>query len=267
MKQEKRLPPNWLDRGRTVLEPLLALAYPRHCPLCGAVLEQTAWNAAVCRSCVLEAEHLRHVPPRLPATEHCFYAVNTCAAAFYYAGSVRHSILLCKENGNPWYARELADLMAVLIFGAQPARAPGYRPVYENLSGIPLYSAIVPVPPRIKKNRAENMPLLLAQRLGRILHIPVIQPLCLTRQVLPQKSLDQQKRLANVKDAYVCRTGTDLSGMRLMLLDDVITTGATISACAKALLEGGAVSVDGVCVAASELMPKQQAAGKAKENK
>ena len=166
MKQEKRLPPNWLDRGRTVLEPLLALAYPRHCPLCGAVLEQTAWNAAVCRSCVLEAEHLRHVPPRLPATEHCFYAVNTCAAAFYYAGSVRHSILLCKENGNPWYARELADLMAVLIFGAQPARAPGYRPVYENLSGIPLYSAIVPVPLRIKKNRAENMPLLLAQRLG-----------------------------------------------------------------------------------------------------
>ena len=130
---------------------------------------------------------------------------------------------------------------------AQPARAPGYRPVYENLSGISLYSAIVPVPPRVKKNRAENMPLLLAQRLGRILHIPAIQPLCLTRQVLPQKSLDQQKRFANVKDAYACRTGVDLSGMRLLLLDDVITTGATISACAKALLEGGAVSVDGVC--------------------
>ena len=79
-----------------------------------------------------------------------FYAVNTCAAAFYYADSVRHAILLCKENGNPWYARELADLMAVLIFDAQPARAPGYRPVYENLSDISLYSAIVPVPPRVK---------------------------------------------------------------------------------------------------------------------
>lgn len=182
--------------------------------------------------------------------------------------TVRHAILLCKENGNPWYARELADLMAVLIFGAQPARAPGYRPVYENLSGISLYSAIVPVPPRVKKNRAENMPLLLAQRLGRILHIPVIQPLCLTRQVLPQKSLDQQKRFANVKDAYACRTGVDLSGMRLLLLDDVITTGATISACAKALLEGGAVSVDGVCVAATELMPKSHsAAGTPKESK
>ena len=162
MKQRKRISLDWLDRGRTALEPLLALAYPRHCPLCGTVLEQSAWKAAVCRSCIPEAERLRHLPPRLPVTEHAFYAVNTCAAAFYYADSVRHAILLCKENGNPWYARELADLMAVLIFGAQPARAPGYRPVYENLSGISLYSAIVPVPPRVKKNRAENMPLLLA---------------------------------------------------------------------------------------------------------
>lgn len=150
MKQRKRISLDWLDRGRTALEPLLALAYPRHCPLCGTVLEQSACKAAVCRSCIPEAKRLRHLPPRLPVTEHAFYAVNTCAAAFYYADSVRHAILLCKENGNPWYARELADLMAVLIFGAQPARAPGYRPVYENLSGISLYSAIVPVPPRGK---------------------------------------------------------------------------------------------------------------------
>lgn len=109
MKQRKRRSLDWLDRGRTALEPLLALAYPRHCPLCGTVLEQSAWKAAVCRSCIPEAERLRHLPPRLPVTEHAFYAVNTCAAAFYYADSVRHAILLCKENGNPWYARELAD--------------------------------------------------------------------------------------------------------------------------------------------------------------
>ena len=85
MKQRKRISLDWLDRGRTALEPLLALAYPRHCPLCGTVLEQSAWKAAVCRSCIPEAERLRHLPPRLPVTEHAFYAVNTCAAAFYYA--------------------------------------------------------------------------------------------------------------------------------------------------------------------------------------
>ena len=50
MKQRKRISLDWLDRGRTALEPLLALTYPRHCPLCGTVLEQSAWKAAVCRS-------------------------------------------------------------------------------------------------------------------------------------------------------------------------------------------------------------------------
>lgn len=246
----------WSDKLSTLSEPLLALVYPRRCPLCGTVLKPSAWNAAVCSICQPEAVRLAHIPPRLPVTEHSFYAISTCASAFYYAGNVRHSILLCKENGNPWYARELADLIAIQVFGAAPARAPGYRPVYESSSFIPLYSAIVPVPPRIKKNRAENLPLLLAQRLGQILHLPVIQPLCLTRQILPQKSLDQQARLLNAKDAYACRAGTDLSGMRLLLVDDIITTGSTISACAKALLESGAVSVDGVCIATAEILPK-----------
>lgn len=82
MKQRKRISLDWLDRGRTALEPLLALAYPRHCPLCGTVLEQSAWKAAVCRSCIPEAERLRHLPPRLPVTEHAFYAVNTCQLPF-----------------------------------------------------------------------------------------------------------------------------------------------------------------------------------------
>lgn len=268
MKQRKRISLDWLDRGRTALEPLLAFAYPRHCPLCGTVLEQSAWKAAVCRSCIPEAERLRHLPPRLPVTEHTFLRCQ----------HLRSCLLLCRQcapcypalqgERQPLVCARTGGFDGCAVFGAQPARAPGYRPVYENLSGISLYSAIVPVPPRVKKNRAENMPLLLAQRLGRILHIPVIQPLCLTRQVLPQKSLDQQKRFANVKDAYACRTGVDLSGMRLLLLDDVITTGATISACAKALLEGGAVSVDGVCVAATELIPKSHgAAGTPKESK
>lgn len=256
MKFNSKFSAPWPDRLSMLSEPFLALVYPRRCPLCGAVLTASAWNASVCRICQPEAMRLAHIPPRLPVTEHNFYAINTCAAAFYYAGNVRHSILLCKENGNPWYARELADLIAILVFGATPACAPGKRPSYENDSFIPLYSAIVPVPPRIKKNRAENLPLLLARRLGRILHLPVIDPLYLTRKILPQKSLDQQARLLNAKDAYACRAGTDLSGMRLLLVDDIITTGSTISACAMALLESGAVSVDGVCVATAEVLPK-----------
>ena len=268
MKQRKRISLDWLDRGRTALEPLLALAYPRHCPLCGTVLEQSAWKAAVCRSCIPEAERLRHLPPRLPVTEHAFYAVNTCAAAFllcrqcapcYPALQGERQPLVCARTGG-------FDGCADFWRTARPCPRvpPGIR---ESIRHFAVQRHCSGAAARKEEPRGKYAPLL-AQRLGRILHIPVIQPLCLTRQVLPQKSLDQQKRFANVKDAYACRTGVDLSGMRLLLLDDVITTGATISACAKALLEGGAVSVDGVCVAATELMPKSHgAAGTPKESK
>ena len=209
----------------------------------------TPWNGAVCPDCAREADRLCHQPPRLPATEHEFYAVNTAAGAFYYADGVRHGILLCKEFGKPWFAREFADLIAVLVYGAEPAPVPGRMPVYQNLTGIPLYHAIVPVVPREKRHPADNLPLLLARRLGRILDLPVLCPLVTTRSIRPQKTLDLAQRQKNTNGAYACRPGTDLTGKRILLVDDVCTTGATAREALRALSEAGAVSV-GVLVAA-----------------
>ena len=90
----------------------------------------------------------------------------------------------------------------------------------------------------------------LARRLGRVLGVPAASPLRTTRPMRPQKTLDRAARLENTRGAYACRPGTDLSGMRVLLVDDVITTGATVSACALALLQAGAVSVFAVSVAA-----------------
>ncbi len=239
-------------------ERLINLLYPRRCPLCGGVVYGTPWNGAVCPDCAREADRLCHQPPRLPATEHEFYAVNTAAGAFYYADGVRHGILLCKEFGKPWFAREFADLIAVLVYGAEPAPAPGRMPVYQNLTGIPLYHAIVPVVPREKRHPADNLPLLLARRLGRILNLTVLCPLVTTRSIRPQKTLDLAQRQKNTNGAYACRPGTDLTGKRILLVDDIITSGSTVSACALALLAAGAVAVDAVCIAAAEDLPREK---------
>lgn len=102
------------------------------------------------------------------------------------------------------------------------------------------------------------MPYLLARRLSRILGIPLCCPLHTTREMKPQKGLDLAGRLQNTKDAYACRSGTDLSGARVLLVDDIITTGSTVSACALALLQGGAVSVFAVSVAAKEELPPEK---------
>lgn len=235
---------------RPLAERLAAMAWPRRCPLCGALLGPDAVQGLLCPACAPWAEKLAHTPPRLVGGAHEFYALTGAASAFYYRGPVRRAILACKAHGRPWYARELADLVAVRVFGAQPPQAPGRRPVYENLTGIPLYSCIVPVPPG--RRGGSRLPGRMADRLGRVLGIPVRRALTTTRAMRPQKSLDRAARLLNTRGAYACRPGTDLTGQRVLLVDDIITTGATASACALALLQAGAESVFAVSVAASE---------------
>ena len=187
-----------------------------------------------------------------------FYAVREAAAAYYYEDIVRTAVLRCKRGGCFWYARELADRVAVLVFGALPAKQPGKMPQYAGVTALPLYSCIVPVPPRQPLPGMPGLPLLLARRLGAVLGVPVETPLYIKRRGRPQKELTREQRLQNARGAFGCRPGTDLTGRRVLLIDDIITTGATASACALALLEAGAVEVTAVAIAAAEELPKSR---------
>lgn len=229
------------------LERLAALFWPRRCPFCGGLLAARSANGIWCADCDKAVRRLLRQTPRLKAGDHDLYAVTGAAAAADYDGEIRYAILRCKMHACPWYARELADLIAVQVLGAQPNLQSG-RPVYEALPGFPLCTAIVPVPSRTR--RSFSMTEAMALRLGQIIGAPVLNALRTTRTMRPQKGLDRTQRLLNTRGAYACRPGTDLAGMRLLLVDDVITTGATVSACALALLQGGAASVFAVSVAA-----------------
>lgn len=148
--------------------------------------------------------------------------------------------------------------MAVLVFGALPAKQPGKMPQYAGVTALPLYSCIVPMPPRQPLPGMPGLPLLLARRLGAVLGVPVETPLYIKRRGRPQKELTREQRLQNARGAFGCRPGTDLTGRRVLLIDDIITTGATASACALALLEAGAVEVTAVAIAAAEELPKSR---------
>ena len=248
--------PDWLN-WQLLAEQAAAHLYPRRCPFCGALLGPDAADGTVCPTCFEQTDkRLRHLPPRLPETEHVFYALYTAVAAYYYSGEVRHAILACKRGGELWRARELADCMAVRIWDALPSQTPGRRPEMVTLAAMPRYHCIVPVPPREPLPGTAGMPLLLARRLGILMKIPVLTPLYSTKPLQPQKELSREQRIANKKDAYACRPGTDLTGKRVLLVDDIITTGATVSACAKALLDAGAIEVTAAAVAATEELPK-----------
>lgn len=131
-------------------------------------------------------------------------------------------------------------------------------PQYAGVTALPLYSCIVPVPPRQPLPGMPGLPLLLARRLGAVLGVPVETPLYIKRRGRPQKELTREQRLQNARGAFGCRLGTDLTGRRVLLIDDIITTGATASACALALLEAGAVEVTAVAIAAAEELPKSR---------
>jgi ComF family protein len=107
-------------------------------------------------------------------------------------------------------------------------------------------SMIVPVPlhPTKQREREFNQAERLARRLGAAMQIPVNKRLL--RRVVPtrtQTQLSRQERLANVRNAFAMRGSQRLNGERIVLVDDVLTTGATTSACARVLKAAGAGEV------------------------
>lgn len=110
---------------------------------------------------------------------------------------------------------------------------------------------LVPVtlhPVRLRK-RGYNQSELLARELGHLLDIPVnSSTLQRVRDTKSQMKLGANERHQNVKNAFVCRDER-LSGQKIMLIDDVCTTGSTLDACADALKHSGAVSVWGLTLA------------------
>jgi ComF family protein len=108
----------------------------------------------------------------------------------------------------------------------------------------------VPLHPRRLRERGYNQSDLVAEELGKHIGLPVIED-CLVRvkQAQPQvKAVDVEERRRNVADAFVCRDES-VSGKRIILIDDVCTSGATLESCAAALKNKGATSVWGLTLA------------------
>ena len=108
---------------------------------------------------------------------------------------------------------------------------------------------IVPIPlhPRRRRRRGYNQSELLAAPLARALGLPM-NPRALqrVRHTAPQVGLGPEERHANVRGAFAA---ADAGGRRVLLIDDVLTTGATMRAAAEALLAAGAASVSAYCLA------------------
>jgi ComF family protein len=105
---------------------------------------------------------------------------------------------------------------------------------------------IVPVPMHWRRRwvRKMNSPDILADRIGRLLQVPCRDRLLrLNRNIKPQKGLSRCDRRKNMVGAFRLARGYDIKGARVLLVDDVLTTGATCDEAAKTLKGAGAASV------------------------
>ena len=239
-------PERYYSAGRVRLRQLRQLLYPRRCPFCRRVLGLVP----ACESCAGQLERLEHKPSRrLDPGDHYLGALEGAAAPFFYRDEVREAILRAKYQGESWTAVQLGCWIARLLFGAEIRVRGGVElPCPEKTIGFG-YDLVVPVPSS-GKGRGYNVPSLMALPVARALCLPMDEKalLCLGK-ARPQAGLSLDERLVNVAGAVKAPDPDRVEGRRVLLLDDVITTGATAAACAHALMDAGAQSVFAVSLA------------------
>lgn len=110
---------------------------------------------------------------------------------------------------------------------------------------------LVPVPLHKKrlKERGFNQAEILAQEIAKGFNAPIANILCRSRYTLPQVDLDKEERQKNVQEAFACLEHLKIKNQNVILIDDVLTTGATMGECAKILKEEGAEKVWGLVLA------------------
>jgi ComF family protein len=157
-------------------------------------------------------------------------------AIAYYKSAVGTAITLLKDQDKTIMANPLADLM----FNTMP-----------RLLDVQDYDYIMPVPIHKKKmrKRGYNQMELIGRRLSTKTGMPLeLQSLVKSVNTPPQRGLDAEDRQKNIKDSFEVSDRSKIEGKRILLIDDVMTTGATINECAKVLLKDGKVRYTDVLV-------------------
>jgi len=158
-------------------------------------------------------------------------AVEHCEAIYHYGFPLDVLIQHCKYSG----AQELADLFAEALS--------------EHLADLPRPDLIIPMPlhPARLRERGFNQALEIARRLGDRLNLPFSHACRRVRDTPPQAGLDLKERKRNLRGAFAC--DEDLTGKRIALLDDVMTSGSSLNELANAARRAGAVEISAWVVA------------------
>ena len=212
----------------TIAAWLCDLLYPPKCMLCGRLLRDS--EAVLCGRCGHELPEWDNAPRRVPGYERC-------AAAFVYEEPIRGSILRFKFHGMQTYAVQFARWMAVRVRGE-------LRTSFDFVTWTPSSR-------RRRWSRGFDQAELLAEALARELDLEARPTLEKFRHRPPQsKTKTAAKRRANVQGAYRLLPGADVRGRTVLVVDDILTTGATLGECGRILRQAGVKDLYAAVIAA-----------------
>ena len=201
---------------------MLDLVFPSQCAVCGRHCP-----TALCGPCALLLTRRTVAGSGDLAARGCSLAFESFRAAGDYSGPIREMVLRLKDS-----ERRMASVLASLMLVAA-GNEPGYL--------FPAALCYVPSTREKVARRGYNQSRLLALALSELTGAPVLDALTVVTKPSDQDALAAGSRWANVAGAFA--PTLELPRRALLLVDDVITTGATADACSSALIEGGAASV------------------------
>ncbi|HEV1993681.1 MAG TPA: ComF family protein [Candidatus Acidoferrum sp.] len=210
-------------------------------PICGECLSSfKRVPSIVCEVCGRPLPGLTREPEQpllCPACGDKTYAFDRARSFAVYEDAVVRAILLLKfeqiEPLGAWFAERLAEVV----------NAEGDRLAADVVVPVPLHR-------ERERERGYNQAALLSKPLARRLRLPHKAVLLMRTRARPDKQvLSLEERWESVRGAFATRPGSQVDNLRVLLVDDVLTTGATLDACARALRTAGAKSVIGLTVA------------------
>lgn len=208
---------------------LMELLFPPKCVLCRKLLKDGEMD--LCGACRVDGPEYPNRKIKLPF-------LDSFAAVWYYEGNVRSSLLRYKFHNARVYGVSYGRILAMKLLREYPES-------FDILTWVPVS--------RLRRlRRGYDQVELLAKAVGAELGLPPVPTLKKIRNNRPQSRMkDPAARKANVLGAYRVLETADVTGKRVVLLDDILTTGATAGECARMLRMAGAREVHCAAVAAA----------------
>ena len=208
-------------RSDNIFNKILDLIYPQVCGICGKLKLQSLCNKCkvkLKKEFKFQTDYYEENKSKHFIEHHYF---------FKYENLIRSQILALKFQEKPYIYKTIAYFLKKM------------QKSFENLKKYDII-IVVPISKQRNRERGYNQTYLVAKELAKIIKIPISRKaICKIKNTVPQSTLNKEQREENAKNVYKANNITKLYNKKILILDDIYTTGNTVNECANVLVQNG----------------------------